>query len=500
MDGYRIWNKLEKKMKIAFVASECEPFVKTGGLADVVGSLPKALQESGHEVIVILPYYGSIKRKNIKTTTFFKSMGVWMGAGIQEWCTVRKAVADNEVPVFFIEFDRYFDRKGLYCDSMNNDYADNAARFAFFSKASLQLLKDMSFLPDVIHAHDWQTAPVCAYMKTWNWEGSGIDKAAAVLTLHNIGYQGVYHADFYKYCGFREWDFVPDIFEDHGSINFLKGGIYYADVVTTVSPTYAVETTVGEQSQGLAPYLNNKGDRYIGILNGVDYSSWDPQNDKLIPDRFSHNKMKGKLECRKVLKRKFGLDDSKDVPVLGVVSRFADQKGLDVFAVAIEKILNTMAVQVVILGSGDKRLESYFSQLPFIMPGKAGSFIGYDNEIAHLIEAGSDFFIMPSRYEPCGLNQIYSLRYGTLPIVRNTGGLADTVDQYNEKTGEGTGFKFDYLSADSIFDTVGWAVSTYFDRPKHLKKMRKTGMLRDFSWKNSAKEYERIYRSILKKA
>ncbi|HPM47400.1 MAG TPA: glycogen synthase GlgA [bacterium] len=484
-------------MKIAFIASECEPFVKTGGLADVVSSLPKALKELGHEVMIILPYYGAVKRKNINTVTFFDSMGVWMGAGIQEWCSVRKTIAEDEVPVFFIEFDHYFDRSGLYCDEINRDYTDNAARFAFFSRAALQLLKDMDFQPDVVHAHDWQTAPVVAYMKTWGWGKSGIDKAAAVLTIHNIGYQGVYHADAYKYCGFSEWDFVPDIFEDHGRINFLKGGIHYADMVTTVSPTYAKETTIGEQSYGFAPYLNNKGERYKGILNGVDYSSWDPSNDKLIPAKFSADKMEGKHECRKILKQKFGLDDSKDVPVLGVVSRFADQKGLDVFAAAVEKILNTMEIHIAILGSGDKALESYFGWLPSMMPGKAGAVIGYNNEIAHLIEAGSDFFIMPSRYEPCGLNQIYSLRYGTLPIVRNTGGLADTVIQYDERTGDGTGFKFDYLSVDSIFDTVGWAVSTYFDRPQHLKKMRKTAMNQDFSWTKSANEYEGIYDEIL---
>ncbi|HNW82905.1 MAG TPA: glycogen synthase GlgA [bacterium] len=483
-------------MKIAFIASECDPFVKTGGLADVVSSLPKALKELGHEVIIILPLYNSIRRKNFKIEPFFDSMGVWMGAGIQEWCAVRKTVTQDKVPVFFIEYDHYFARDGLYCDNLNRDYADNAARFAFFSRAALQLLKDMDFRPDVVHAHDWQTAPVAAYIKRWEWGNSGIDKAAAVLTIHNIGYQGVYHADAYKYCGFGEWDFLPDIFEDHGRINFLKGGIHFADMVTTVSPTYAKETTTGGQSYGLAPYLNNKKDKYIGILNGVDYSAWNPANDKLIPVKFSYDKMEGKAVCRGMLKQKFRLDNSKDVPVLGIVSRFADQKGLDVFAGAVERILNGMAVQVAILGAGDTNLESYFGWLPSIMPGKAGSYIGYNNDIAHLIEAGSDFFIMPSRYEPCGLNQIYSLRYGTLPIVRNTGGLADTVVQYNEKTGDGTGFKFDYLSVDSIFDTVGWAVSTYFDRPEHLKKMRKTAMLQDFSWTKSAKEYEKIYKNI----
>lgn len=485
-------------MKIAFIASECDPFVKTGGLADVAGALPKALKELGHEVIIILPLYDSIRKKNLHIDPFFGSMGVWMGAGVEHWCAVKKTVTQDNIAVYFIEYDHYFARTGLYNDSSNNDYADNAARFAFFSRASLQLLMDMNFKPDVIHAHDWQTAPVCAYVKTWGWGGSGIDKAATVLTIHNIGYQGVYPADVYKYAGFSEWDFRSDIFEDHGRVNFLKAGIHYADMVTTVSPTYARETLDGSQSYGLAPYLNNKKERYVGILNGVDYSAWDPANDKLIPAKFTPEKMDGKRVCRNELKKKFGLDSSKDVPVLGVVSRFADQKGLDVFAGAVERILNSMLVHVAILGAGDANLEKYFSWLPSMMPGKAGSYIGYNNDIAHLIEAGSDFFIMPSRYEPCGLNQIYSLRYGTLPIVRNTGGLADTVIQYNETTGAGTGFKFDYLSVDSIYDAVGWAVSTYFDRPEHLKKMRKTAMTQDFSWTRSAKEYEMIYQDILR--
>ncbi|MGI6393540.1 MAG: glycogen synthase GlgA [bacterium] len=484
-------------MKIVFIASECEPFVKTGGLADVVGSLPKALKELGHEVIVILPFYDAIKKK-FPVETFLNGVGVRMGAESEHWCAVKKTITPEDISVYFIEYDDYFARTGIYNDASNKDYEDNAARFAFFSRAALQLLVDMDYFPDVIHVHDWQTAPVCAYLKSWGWKDERFKRTASVLTIHNIGYQGVYPAEIYKYTGFSEWDFLSAVFEDHGRVNFLKGGIHYADMVTTVSPTYAAETLSGAQSYGLAPYLNNKKSRYKGILNGVDYSSWDPSVDNLIPAKFSVDKMEGKSTCRRELKKTFGLDDSGDIPVLGVISRFANQKGLDVFAETVTRILNSMLVQVVVLGAGEPDLEAYFGQLPSTMPGKIGSHIGYSNKLAHLIEAGSDFFIMPSRYEPCGLNQIYSLRYGTLPIVRNTGGLADTITQYDEKTGDGTGFKFDYLSADSIFDVTGWAVSTYFDRPKHFKKMRKNAMLQDFSWGKSAKEYEKLYLHILK--
>ncbi len=482
-------------MKIAFVASECYPFVKTGGLADVTSSLSQALAELGHEVAVILPYYKAIRSKEVEITTFFESMCVHMGCGIEEWCSVKTAMLGKKVRVFLIESDKYFLRDGLYCDSFSNDFQDNPYRFAFFSRAALQLMRDMDFRPDVVHAHDWQTAAVCAYMKTWEWGESGIDKAKSVLTIHNIGYQGIYSADCLDYCGFDWKFFTSEIFEDYGRVNFLKGGIHFADFVTTVSPKYAEETLGGSQSYGLAPYLKSKNERYSGILNGVDYSVWDPKTDKNIPENFSARSFKGKNVCKRELQRRFGLAEDEKIPLIGVVSRFAHQKGLDILAKAVGRIVDSMFVQFAIMGSGESGLENFFMRIPGEKPGKIGSFIGYSDEMSHLVEAGSDFFIMPSRYEPCGLNQIYSLKYGTLPIVRNTGGLSDTVQQYCEADGSGTGFKFDYLSTDAIFDTVGWAVSTYFDRPKHIDKMRKAAMKCDFSWKNSAKEYEKIYKN-----
>jgi len=482
-------------MKIAFVASECYPFVKTGGLADVTGSLSQALAERGNEVLVILPYYKAISSQDIEISTFFETMCVHMGCGIEEWCSVKTAMLGKKVRVFLIESDKYFLRDGLYCDSFSNDFQDNPYRFAFFSRAALQLLRDMDFRPDVVHAHDWQTAAVCAYMKTWDWGGSGIDKALSVLTIHNIGYQGIYSADCLDYCGFDWKFFTSGIFEDYGRVNFLKGGIHFADFVTTVSPKYAAETLDGTQGYGLAPYLRDKKDKYIGILNGADYSVWDPKTDKMIPANFSARSFKGKALCKRELQRRFGLAEDEKIPLIGVVSRFAHQKGLDILAKTIGRIVDSMVVQFAVVGSGEKELEHFFGRIPGEKQGRIGSFIGYSDEISHLVEAGSDFFIMPSRYEPCGLNQIYSLKYGTLPIVRNTGGLSDTVIQYNESDGNGTGFKFDYLSADALFDTVGWAVSTYFDRPKHIDKMRKAAMKCDFSWKISAKEYEKIYKS-----
>jgi starch synthase len=478
-------------MKIAFLASECVPYAKTGGLADVVGALPQALQRLGHEVIVVMPKYAGINARRYPMRPFLAPMGVWMG-NTQEWCAVH--TADNDgVPVYFIEFDKYFGRDGLYHDAGFNDYLDNPRRFGFLTRAGLQLCKDIGLKPDIVHAHDWHTALAAAYLKIWHWNDPVLGRAASVLTIHNIAYQGVYSAEHYDYLGLQWPNFTADKFEDHGRINFLKGGIVYADVVNTVSPTYANETRTPAGGYGLAPYLNNKGDRYVGILNGVDYTRWDPAIDPLIPARYTAEDLSGKAICKRNLQQRFLLDVNPDVPVIGVVSRLVSQKGLDLLAQTIERIVDTMLVQFVILGSGEKSLEAFYGNLPARYPGRIGSYIGYSDELAHWIEAGSDFFIMPSIYEPCGLNQMYSLKYGTLPIVRATGGLDDSVQQYDEATGAGTGFKFYEPSAHAIYYTVGWAVSTWYDRKPHIATMRQAAMAQDFSWERSARAYQRLY-------
>lgn len=483
---------MKKRLRIAMVASECVPFAKSGGLADVVGALPQALKALGHDVMVVMPKYASIDVERHGLHRFFDSMCVWMG-NAEAWCAVDTARMDGDVPVYFIESNQYFDRSGLYHDEDFNDYGDNPRRFAFLTRAALQLCRDMRFDADIVHVHDWQTALAPAYLKVWHWNDTYLGKSASVLTIHNIGYQGVYSADHYDYIGLQSQNFTSDKLEDHGRINFLKGGIQYADVVNTVSPTYAVETRTPEYAHGMAPYLNDRGADYLGILNGVDYSQWDPAVDTLIPVHYDAADMRGKAICKRELQERLGLDQDPDIPIVGVVSRFADQKGLDVLAAAIEDIVRDMRVQFVILGSGDKGLETFYGALPLRYPGRIGSYIGYSNELAHWIEAGSDFFVMPSRYEPCGLNQIYSLKYGTLPIVRATGGLADTVEQYSEATGAGTGFKFWALNANAIYYAVGWAVSTWYDRPEHIEKLRQTAMAQHFSWEDSARAYLKAY-------
>ncbi|MDQ4078702.1 MAG: glycogen synthase GlgA [Chloroflexota bacterium] len=473
------------------IASECVPFVKSGGLADVVGALPKALRAMGHDVIVILPKYADIDAERYNLRPFLSPLGVWMG-NTQEWCAVDTTTHDG-VPFFFIESDKYFDRPGLYHDANHNDYLDNPRRFGFFTRAALQLCHDMGFAPDIVHVHDWQSALAPAYLKIWHWNDPILGQAASLLTIHNIAHQGTYNAFHYDYLGLQWGNFTSDKFEDHGNINFLKGGIYYADMLNTVSPTYAWETRTPEMGHGLAPYLNNRGDRYVGILNGVDYSEWNPALDTLIPARYSREDLSGKAICKRELQQRMLLDVNPDVPLIGVVSRFVDQKGLDLLAGAIEMIVNDMLVQFAILGSGDNSLEGYYGSLPARYPGWIGSYIGFHNELAHWIEAGVDFFIMPSRFEPCGLNQIYSLKYGTLPIVHATGGLEDTVQQYDEQTGAGTGFKFSVPSPQAIYYTVGWAVSTYFDRKHHMHQMIQSAMAQDFSWETSARRYLQVY-------
>jgi starch synthase len=482
---------MKSRLNVLMIASECVPYAKTGGLADVVGALPKALRALGHNAMVVMPKYSLIDANRHVLQFYMNNLGVWMGNTL-EWCAVH--LAENEgVPVYFIEFDHFFRRWGLYHDSDYNDYPDNARRFGFLTRAALQLCRDIGFEPDIVHAHDWQAALAPAYQKIWHWNDPILGHAASVLTIHNIAYQGVYPASDYDYLGLQWGNFTAEKFEDHGKINFLKGGIQYADVVNTVSPTYAIETRTPEFAQGLAPFLNNKGDRYWGILNGADYEQWNPQTDRLIPANFSFHDLSGKRVCKRELQKSFLLEENPSIPIIGVVSRFADQKGLNLLAQAIETIIQNMAVQFAILGSGDKGLEFYFGGLPARYPGRIGSYIGYNNSLSHLVEAGSDFFIMPSIFEPCGLNQMYSLKYGTLPIVRATGGLDDTVEQYSERNGSGTGYKFWEPSANAIYYTVGWAVSTYYDRPEHILRMIQAAMVEKFSWEKSAHEYLNLY-------
>ncbi len=483
------------KLRILFVTSECVPYAKTGGLGDAVAGLAKALHRLGHDVRIVLPLYSSIdyNKHNIQ---FKSSACIHMGGHEENWVGIHTAELEDGLEVWFVDHGRYFHRPGLYNDN-GNDYSDNAYRFGLLSKAALQLCKDLKFIPDVVHLHDWQTAPTAAFLKTWDRSGSPLSNTASVLTIHNIGHQGKYHRGVMWYYGLGDEHFTPEKFEDFGGVNLLKAGIHFADAITTVSPTHAQEILQPIGGQGLESILNGRRADVSGILNGADYEFWHPNTDKLLPARYNANNLKGKAVCKEALQKRFGLDVRPNVPLFGIVTRFAQQKGCELFQGALPRALNGMAMQLVVLGTGDHVTEDFFNWLHAIYPNRAGVHIGFNNELSHLIEAGSDFFLMPSLYEPCGLNQIYSLAYGTLPIVRATGGLADTVENYDQTTGNGTGFVFNQTTPQALYDTIGWAVSTWYDRPQHYKKLQQAAMTKEFKWETSAQKYVEVYRKAI---
>lgn len=483
-----------QKWKILFAASEAVPFVKTGGLGDVCGALPKALKKLGHDVRLVLPRYWAVNKEYYHLQPIFGPMGVPMGQGIL-WCQIYEGKSDG-FTVYFVEHENFFGRAGIY-DNGNWEHSDNAERFGFFSCAALQLCRDLKFKPDLIHCHDWQTALIPAYLKIRHRKDSFFQNTATVFSIHNIAYQGTFPAEAYSFLGLGSDNFTQEKFENYGGINFMKGGIFYADAISTVSPGYAQEILSEPGANGLSVYLQRRQEDLFGILNGVDYDHWNPETDKNLPAHYSSQDLSGKRICRRALQKMFLLHERENIPIIGIISRFVEQKGFQHLALVMSRILHDMTVQFVILGSGDKGQEDFFGGLPARYPGKVGAWIGYSNPKAHLIEAGADFFLMPSLYEPCGLNQIYSLKYGTLPIARATGGLKDTVEQYDERTGSGTGFLYYDPTPQAIYDTVGWAVSTFYDRSGHLARMRQKAMEQHFSWFDSAKKYEEIYQKAL---
>ena len=479
-------------MNILFVSAECVPYAKSGGLGDVTGALPQFLKKKGHNIIVVMPMYSLIDRQLHDIVTAVREMHVEAG-GEDIACSVQTASLPGDVKIYFIDYAPFFDRSGLYNDSSHLDYEDNPKRFIFLSKAALELCRLLDFAPDIVHANDWHTAMLPAYLKRLYNSDPLFRSAASVLTIHNLAYQGRYDRWFYDYSGLPEADFIPHGFECYGAVNFLKGGIIHADMVNTVSMGYADETRTAEGGYGLDYFLREKGDRYLGIINGVDYSVWDPAEDNHIPANYSINDLEGKAVCKRVLQYRSGLTGAESVPIIGVVSRLVTQKGFHLLAECIDDIINNTDIRFAILGSGDKYLETFYSDLQERHPGRVSTNIGYNNELAHLIEAGSDLFLMPSLYEPCGLNQIYSLRYGTLPVVRATGGLNDTIINYDQTTGGGTGFKFYEPSGKAIYHTILWAIETYHDRRDHFMGLILNAMSQHFSWEESAAEYVEMY-------
>lgn len=475
------------RLKILFVASEVVPFAKTGGLADVCGALPVALAERGHDVRVVMPRYRVTKKRAAEKLP--DALAVPLGAG-EAWCAVWEAkFSRSDARVYLLEHDALYDRDGIYGDA-GGGYGDNLARYALLSRGAIRLCDALGFEPDIVHVHDWQTSLVPVYLNTIE-SRSPVARAPTILTIHNMGYQGWFGKNelWQTQVG---WDqFHARSLEAYDSINLLKGGINHSTLVTTVSPRYAREIQTPEGGEGLEGVLRARGGDVIGILNGIDDKVWNPEVDELIAAPYTAEDLEGKAACKAALQREMGLPEEPDVPLVGLVSRLAGQKGIDVFAGALQDIFS-LGAQVAVLGSGERWAEELFSRLSVSHP-RFRAYIGMNEGLAHRIEAGADIFVMPSRYEPCGLNQLYSQRYGTLPVVHAVGGLDDTVEN------DATGFKFATLAADELAQSVALAVYTYHERPEHFRMMQYRAMKKPMGWSHASKQYEALYRLAMRR-
>ncbi|HUI83842.1 MAG TPA: glycogen synthase GlgA [Candidatus Binatia bacterium] len=474
-------------MHIAFAASECVPFSKTGGLADVIGALPPALVSLGHRATVFLPLYRQTALDNPRVV--IPSITVPFDDRYR-FCSVLDGGMRSGVQFYFIDYPPFFDRDGLYGTSLG-DYHDNAERFALFSRAVLEAVKVLG-APDVLHCHDWQTALVPILLKTLYYEDPAFAAAPCIFTIHNLGYQGLFPPEILPLL-MLPWDlFTISKLEFYGKVNFLKGAISMADFITTVSRRYSQEIQTAEYGFGLEGVLRARGSTIAGILNAVDYVSWNPETDPFIAAHYSAADPGGKAKCKPDLLNQFGLATDTHLPVVGMVSRFVPQKGFDL----IQQVADRLALEdlfMVVLGSGQREYEEMFRRLARQYPQKFGLKIAYDEALAHKIEAGSDIYLMPSHYEPCGLNQIYSMRYGTVPVVRATGGLDDTVEQFDPRTLKGTGFKFREYSGEVMLEALRAAVALYRADQNAWHVLMQNGMAQDYSWINSSREYVKVY-------
>jgi len=476
------------EMQIVFAASEGVPFSKTGGLADVVGALPPALVQLGHQATVYLPRYKQTKVP-AGSKTVISSLTIPFDDKYR-FCSVIDAGTHNGVKFYFIDYPPFFERDSLYGTSLG-DYNDNAERFALYSRAVLEATKILG-VPDLIHCHDWQTALIPILLRSVYEEDPAFEQTGIVFSIHNMGYQGLFPADTLPLL-MLPWDlFTIGKLEFFGKANFLKGALVFADYVTTVSKKYSQEIQTAENGFGLEGVLKARASTVAGIVNGVDYSEWNPETDKYVAANYSAEDLSGKAACKKDLLAQFGLEKADgNLPVIGIVSRFASMKGFDLLSQIADRLAGEEMI-LTVLGTGDKDYEDLLRRLNRMFPAKIALKVAFDNTLAHKIEAGADMFLMPSHYEPCGLNQIYSLRYGTVPIVRATGGLDDTIEQWDPRTGKGTGFKFSEYTGDALMVAIRTALAAYKDRTGWTKLMR-NGMSKEYSWGTAAREYVKVY-------
>jgi starch synthase len=483
-------------MHIVFAASECVPFAKTGGLADVVGALPPQLVKLGHQVTVYLPLYAGAKA-HIEGQWKYAVQSITIPF---EWYNRFVGIVDggkrNGVQYYFIDCPDLFDRQGLY-GTRDGDYPNNWERFGLYCRAVLEAAKLLG-VPDVFHVHDWQAALIPVYLRTTYSRDPMLKSAGVVLTIHNAGYQGWFPPPTTERLLFPWEIFTMDKVEQFDTFNFLKGGIVYSDMLTTVSRKYAEEIQTPEFGEKLDATLRHRANDLVGILNGVDYTQWDPATDGNLAAHFSSEDLAGKKECRADLLHAFGLEKISDsTPILGIVSRFVPQKGID-FVGEIAGRLSDRDLALVVLGTGEARYERFFRDWAFWHKTNVAVQIRYDDALAHKIEAGSDIFLMPSRYEPCGLNQIYSMKYGTVPVVRATGGLEDTIQEWNRELRTGTGFKFEGLSADGFLAAIDRALSVFQEKDE-WKQLMRNGMTRNYGWEQPAREYAEMYEAVMRR-
>ena len=483
------------KLKVLFLSSEVVPFAKTGGLADVAGALPGALKRMGADVRLVLPYYRLVREGNFQIRPVLRDLKIPLG-GETLTVNVLETHTEDGVPVYLIERDDLYDRPNLYGSAVG-DYYDNLERFSFFSHAALILSEALLFSPDLIHCHDWQTGLVPALIKGPYGEPSTLSGTPTVFTVHNLGYQGLFPAGKLPVTGLSKTEFFhPEGLEFWGKISLLKAGIVYAQAVTTVSPTYAREIQTPEYGLGMEGILKKRRSSLHGILNGVDYGVWNPATDSHLPCTYSPRKMEGKHRCKESLIQEMGIDPSlTKKPLLGMISRLDNQKGFDLLIEILGEILE-LDVGFILLGSGDELIQKAIQEAAMRHRGQVGFEMGFDEPLAHRIMAGLDMFLIPSRYEPCGLTQIYALKYGTVPVVRATGGLDDTIVPFDPLTKKGNGFKFGPYKADAFASAIRQAVNLFQD-PRVWKKLMANGMKADFSWDKSARRYMEIYRSVV---
>ncbi len=488
-------------MNIVYCSPEVAPFAKTGGLADVAGALPKFLDELGHSVAVFMPFYRT-------TRTYFEQRdadhaAAATGVSVSVPVLDRRPAAEifeahlpgSPVPVYLIASDGYYDRPDLYVDrARHDDYPDNCERYVFFSRAVLEAIEALGLRPDVIHCNDWQTGLLPAYLRTFCADRPPLSDARTVFTIHNLGYQGLFPQSEMNTTGLDWGLFNWQQLEFHGKLNCLKAGLVFADILSTVSRRYADEIQTEEFGCGLDGVLRERADDLFGVVNGIDYDVWNPETDRLIPADYSAGDLSGKAVCKRELLRALGLPEREGVPLCGIISRLAAQKGFDLLEAALDELMS-LDLQLVVLGTGDRIYHELLESAAARYPKKLSVNLTFDNRLAHQIEAGCDMFLMPSRYEPCGLNQLYSLKYGTAPVVRATGGLADTIVDCTPETladGTATGFTFDEHTPAELLRVVERAVAAY-GRPEDWSRLVAIGMAQDWSWGRSAREHVALY-------